>query len=87
MGDSIAAGVRATADAAGWLVLPGDLPLIQPATLRAVAQALARHPVVVPVYARANADTRWGLPPPVARPCGLEGNQGAARVGACVGRY
>ncbi len=50
MGDSIAAGVRATAGAAGWLVLPGDLPLVQAATLRAVAQALGQHAVVVPVY-------------------------------------
>ncbi|MFS2166500.1 NTP transferase domain-containing protein, partial [Variovorax sp. Varisp62] len=31
MGDSIAAAVRATPDAAGWLILPGDLPLVQPA--------------------------------------------------------
>jgi molybdenum cofactor cytidylyltransferase len=29
MGDSIAAAVRATPDAGGWLVLPGDLPLVQ----------------------------------------------------------
>ena len=28
MGDSIAAGVRATAGASGWLILPADLPLI-----------------------------------------------------------
>ncbi|MBU1359268.1 MAG: NTP transferase domain-containing protein, partial [Gammaproteobacteria bacterium] len=34
MGDSIAAAVRATAGAAGWLILPGDLPLVQPSTLR-----------------------------------------------------
>ena len=40
MGDSIAAGVRATADAPGWLVLPGDLPLVRPETLRAVATVL-----------------------------------------------
>ena len=40
MGDSIAAAVRATAGAAGWLILPGDLPLIRPQTLRQVAQAL-----------------------------------------------
>ena len=42
--------VRATAGASGWLVLPGDLPLVQPHTLRAVAQALASHAVVAPVY-------------------------------------
>lgn len=50
MGDSIAAGVSATANAAGWLILPGDLPLIQPESLRQVADALARHTVVVPHY-------------------------------------
>ena len=33
MGASVALGVRATPDAPGWLILPGDLPLIQPATL------------------------------------------------------
>ena len=42
MGDSIAAAVRATADAPGWLVLPGDLPLVQGATLRAVLDELLR---------------------------------------------
>ena len=50
MGDSIAAGVRATADAGGWLVLPGDLPLVTPASLRAVAEAMLRASVVVPTY-------------------------------------
>ena len=39
MGDSIAAGVQATRAADGWLVLPGDLPLVAPASLRAVAEA------------------------------------------------
>jgi len=50
MGDSIAAAVRSTAQAKGWLILPADLPLIQSDTLRAVASALAQHAVVVPVY-------------------------------------
>ena len=50
MGDSIAAAVRATADAGGWLVLPGDLPLVRPESLRAVAQALATHDVVLPCH-------------------------------------
>lgn len=48
MGDSIAAGVGATVDAPGWLILPGDLPLVTPHSLRCVAQALATHTVVVP---------------------------------------
>ena len=42
MGDRIACGVSATPGAAGWLVLPADLPLVQPATLVAVAQEIGR---------------------------------------------
>ena len=50
MSDSIACGVAATPQAAGWLVLPADLPLIQPETLLQVAQVLQTHPVVVPTW-------------------------------------
>jgi molybdenum cofactor cytidylyltransferase len=50
MGDSIAAAVRATRDAPGWLVLPGDLPLIRPESLRRVASALTRDGIVVPMH-------------------------------------
>ena len=50
MGDSIAAAVRATQNAKGWLILPADLPLVQGATLRAVAAALNDHTVVAPLY-------------------------------------
>lgn len=45
IGRAIAAGVAARADAPGWLVLPGDMPLVQPDTLAAVAAALDEHPV------------------------------------------
>lgn len=57
MGDSIAAAVRATADAAGWLVLPADLPLVRPDTLRRVAEALASATAVQPQH-----DGRRGHP-------------------------
>jgi molybdenum cofactor cytidylyltransferase len=46
MGASIAAGVAERADAPGWLVLPGDMPLVRPASLLAVASLLDRHAVV-----------------------------------------
>jgi molybdenum cofactor cytidylyltransferase len=46
MGHSIASGVGARANAGGWLILPGDMPVVQPATLVAVADALEHHPVV-----------------------------------------
>lgn len=83
MGDSIAAAVRACAPAAGWLVLPADLPLVQPETLRRVARALQDHPVVVPVLDAPEGPR--GHPVGFARPCrdallGLQGNQGAAPV-------
>lgn len=48
MGSSIAAGVAATRHAAGWLILPADLPLIQPQSLCRVAALLRSHAVVVP---------------------------------------
>ena len=50
MGDSIARGVTATAGAAGWLILPGDLALITPDSLAQVARGLATHPVVLPLH-------------------------------------
>jgi len=46
MGYSIAAGVSARADASGWLVLPGDMPMVQPRTLLMVAAQIAHHPIV-----------------------------------------
>jgi molybdenum cofactor cytidylyltransferase len=45
MGDSIAAGVAACAGASGWLILPGDMPLVRPSTLTAVAAALDQQPI------------------------------------------
>lgn len=51
MARSIVAGVSARADAPGWLILPGDMPLVQPNTLREVAAALPGHACVVPYHA------------------------------------
>ena len=49
MGDSIAAGVAASPDASGWLVLPADMPFVRPGTLARVADGLAGPAVA---YAR-----------------------------------
>jgi molybdenum cofactor cytidylyltransferase len=80
MGDSIACGVAATAQASGWLILPADLPLVQTRTLHAVAAALATHAVVVPFF----ADQR-GHPVGFAASCreellSLQGEGGASAV-------
>jgi len=50
MGYSIAAGVSARPNASGWLILPGDMPLVQPSTVLAVAAALEHHPVAFAQY-------------------------------------
>lgn len=42
MGNSIAAAVKATAGANGWLILPADLPLLQAQTLSRLALQLSK---------------------------------------------
>lgn len=80
MGDSIAAGVGATPDAAGWLILPADLPLVQAGTLRAVAQALAYHAVVIPLHQGVRGHPVGFSPACRAGLLALQGEQGAAPV-------
>ncbi|MCX8005503.1 MAG: nucleotidyltransferase family protein [Burkholderiaceae bacterium] len=41
MGRSLACGVRAAPQAAGWIVALADMPAVAPETIRAVAQAIA----------------------------------------------
>lgn len=84
MGDSIAAAVSKTPDANGWLVLPADLPLIQPATLLQVAEALQTNEVVLPCFVKAGVEQR-GHPVGFGAVCKLDllnlsGNKGAAGV-------
>ena len=45
MGYSIAAGVAARGHASGWLVLPGDMPLVRPESISAIARAIVDHPI------------------------------------------
>jgi molybdenum cofactor cytidylyltransferase len=82
MGDSIARGVVATVDGAGWLVLPGDLPMISPASLVAVASALQdSHAAVVQAF----VDTHAAHPVGFTAQCrehllALSGDSGARSV-------
>lgn len=79
MGDSIAAGVKATADAPGWLILPADLPLIRSDTLRAIAQAPNRA-VTVPRYRGQRGHPVRFSAACVQQLLNLKGNQGAASI-------
>lgn len=85
MGDSIAAAVRATPAAAGWMILPGDLPLVQPHTLRHLAVACPDCAVLVPTYRG-----RRGHPVRFAARFGaalmaLTGERGAADIARSAG--
>ncbi|MFT3666379.1 nucleotidyltransferase family protein [Piscinibacter sp.] len=46
MGYSISAGVSAASDASGWLILPGDMPMVRSDTMLEVARELSHHAVV-----------------------------------------
>jgi len=81
MGHSIARGVALSPEASGWLVLPGDLPAIAPASLRAVAQTLQARGGVV----RPQIDGQWGHPVGFSAAWGaqlqqLSGDSGAQTV-------
>ena len=80
MGDSIAAGVRATRDAGGWLILPGDLPLVQPDSLRRVAAALTGHGVVLPTWQGVQGHPVAFAPDSLDALLALAGPQGAASI-------
>lgn len=47
---AITAGVQASSQSEGWLVLPADMPMLMPSTLRLVAQALLTYPISFPQY-------------------------------------
>jgi molybdenum cofactor cytidylyltransferase len=81
MGASLACGVRATADAAGWIVALADMPAVRAATIAAVSAALERGALTAaPYYQGAR-----GHPVGFARACydelvALQADQGARGV-------
>ena len=51
MGASLAAGVKATGDVAGWIVALADMPYIRPETIRRIAASLAEGAAIAaPAY-------------------------------------
>ncbi len=85
MSDSIAAAVKATAQARGWLILPADLPLIRPQTLELLAQQLSRvEPerlqVLQPFYQGQKGHPVAFSPAAGLALQGLHGDQGAVSI-------
>ena len=79
MGDSIAAGVKATLSATAWLILPADLPLISPSTLCRIALAPACA-ITVPMYqGQRGHPVRFGVEC-ATELLDLQGNKGAAQL-------
>lgn len=50
MGDSLAAAVRACADASGWLVVLGDMPFVSPGTFEQIIDAMSEEGVCLPQW-------------------------------------
>jgi molybdenum cofactor cytidylyltransferase len=84
MGYSISAGVSARPHAAGWLILPGDMPLVQPATLLAVARLLDDHAVVYAQHRGKRGHPVGFAPELYSELVALSGDEGARRL---VARY
>ena len=84
MGHSISAGVRARPHAAGWLILPGDMPLVQPSTLVAVARLLDDHAVVYAQHRGKRGHPVGFAPELYSELLALSGDEGARRL---VARY
>ena len=84
MGYSIAAGVLARPDAGGWLILPGDMPQIQPDTLQRVARELASHAVAFAQYKGRRGHPVGFSGELYSELVALTGDEGARRV---IARY
>lgn len=84
MGHSIVAGVSATGDADGWLILPADMPLVQPTTILAVAEGLERYPVCYAQYRGIQGHPVGFGTELYSELMALQGDEGARRI---VARY
>jgi molybdenum cofactor cytidylyltransferase len=84
VGHSIAAGVAERPDAEGWLVLPGDMPMVREDSILAVADALVDHPVAFTQYRGRRGHPVGFAAELFSELVALEGDEGARRV---VARY
>lgn len=80
LGESIAAGVSATADYDGWLITLADMPFIMPSTYLAIGEALKISPLV-----RAEVNGIPGHPVGFQHSfypqlCALQGDRGAREL-------
>jgi len=84
MGHSIAAGVGASGDADGWLIMPADMPLLRPSSMVAVAKAIEQFPVAYAQYRGRQGHPVGFSAELYSELVGLQGDEGARRL---VARY
>jgi molybdenum cofactor cytidylyltransferase len=84
MGHSIATGVAERASSAGWLVLPGDMPMVRPSSLLAVAAAIEQSPVAYAQYRGRRGHPVGFAAELYSELVALSGDEGARRV---IARY
>ncbi len=84
MGHSISVGVAARPDAAGWLILPADMPRVLPVTLQLVARQLAHHAVAYAQHKGRRGHPVGFSPELYSELAALSGDEGARRV---IARY
>ncbi len=84
VGHSIAAGVAERPLASGWLVLPGDMPMISPHSILAVDEGLAEHPVAFSQYRGRRGHPVGFAAELFSELTALQGDEGARRI---VARY
>jgi molybdenum cofactor cytidylyltransferase len=84
VGHSIASGVSERPGASGWLVLPGDMPLVRPQSMLAVASALDEHAIAYTQYRGRRGHPVGFSPELYSELIALDGDEGARRI---VARY
>lgn len=82
MGYSIASGVSAAPDASGWLVLPGDMPMVRTETMLEVARELTQHPVVFAQHKGVRGHPVGFAAELYSELTALRGDEGARRLAA-----
>jgi molybdenum cofactor cytidylyltransferase len=84
VGHSIAAGVSERPAAEGWLVLPGDMPMIRESSILAVAEVLSEHAVAFSQYRGRRGHPVGFASELYSELVALDGDEGARRI---VARY
>lgn len=80
MGHSLACGVARRSEAAGWFVMPADMPFIQTATLEALARAACECELAAPMFHLRRGHPVWFARRYLPQLLALSGDRGARAI-------